>query len=173
MTTGGDAVASVTAWLDKWADAIASNDIPRGEALFAPEASGFGTVTLRTQGRADLIERQWRQVWPRTRGFEFDRETMAIHVSPDARLASVQALWRSFSNQGAGGEDIVSDGIVSEGIGGEETGAGPAEGGRERRGRATIVMTRAGASAPWSCVHTHFSMWPDMADLDILAKARL
>ncbi len=146
-TTDEKAVASVMAWLGEWEDAIASNDIPRGEALFAPEASGFGTVTLRTEGRADLIERQWREVWPRTREFAFERETMAVHVSPDARLASVQALWRSFSNDG---DDV----------------------GRERNGRATIVLTRGGGDAPWRCTHTHFSMWPNMADLDIAGKIK-
>lgn len=144
-TTQTAAASSVKSWLDEWAQAIRTNDIPRGEALFSPDASGFGTVTLMTDGLADLVERQWREVWPRTSGFQFEHDAMRIRISPDAMQACVQTVWRSFSNDGA---DV----------------------GRKRTGRATIILTRPAPDAQWRGVHTHFSMWPDMADMAIREK---
>lgn len=144
-TTQKTAAASIKSWLDEWADAIRTNDIARGEKLFADEASGFGTVTLMTEGLADLVARQWREVWPRTGGFQFEAETMRIRVSPDEMQACVQTIWHSFSNDGG---DV----------------------GRKRTGRATIVLTRTATDAAWRGVHTHFSMWPDMADMAIREK---
>ena len=144
-TAQANAASSVRSWLDEWAEAIRANDIARGEALFSPEASGFGTVTLMTDGLADLVARQWCEVWPRTSGFRFGHDAMRIRVSPDAMQACVQTLWHSFSKDGA---DV----------------------GRRRTGRATIVLTRPAPDAAWRGAHTHFSMWPDMADKAIREK---
>jgi ketosteroid isomerase-like protein len=137
---------SVKDWLSRWERAIQEQDFESGAELFHEQASGFGTVTERTTSRADLIERQWRMVWPRTRGFSFDPDSVVIQVSPDAAMALAHASWTS--------------------AGVDEKGAP-----RARSGRCTVVLTRTAADAPWRCVHTHFSMWPQCADALLLRSA--
>lgn len=142
MKSSEKAADEVRLWLSEWAEAIRTKDFAKGEALFLSTTSGFGTVTLRTDGLEDLVLRQWREVWTRTREFQFDENTMSILISLDETQACVHCLWRSLSDE-------------------------PTDSGRMRTGRATILLTRTAPTTPWRGVHTHFSMWPDMADLEI------
>ena len=124
-------------WLDHWARCIRERDFEQGLQLFDPEASGFGTITLRTKSLKELLEQQWKPVWSQTEGFTFDDDTLVIHTSADRAFACVHALWRSRRSDSAGAE---------------------------RLGRATILLARQKADESWKCRHTHFSMWPDTAD---------
>ncbi len=133
----------VIEWLKAWAKAIRDNDLASGRALFAEDASGFGTITLRTDGLDDLVEGQWSRVWANTTGFDFDWKGLSIRLSPDGLQAGVQTLWTSTGKEKTG-ED------------------------RDREGRATIILTRNSKEADWKCVHTHFSMWPNCADHELL-----
>lgn len=138
--------ADVRQWLSEWERAIRDRDFEAGKALFDVAASGFGTVTERTHSLGELVERQWREVWPRTRGFAFDPRDLEISVSRDGTMALAHSRW------------------TSEGL--------PAEGeARARSGRCTIVLARPGADRPWRCIHTHFSMWPQSRDEKLIESS--
>lgn len=132
-------------WLLAWQKAIASKDFDAGRKLFRDDAAGFGTVSLYTEGLDDLVESQWRPVWSRTAKFTFEKNKQHHRFSADKTQCIVTSLWRS--------------------EGGEE--GGPV---RLRRGRATILLEWHEPQSAWLCVHTHFSMWPGSADIDILSK---
>lgn len=89
------------------------------------------------RGLDDVERRQWRVVWPRTRGFRFRSEEGSIVVSADRRLAVVMTPWASIGLAGEGGATF------------------------ERSGRATILLQRDATDAPWLGIHTHFSLMPD------------
>ncbi len=134
---------SVKDWLIAWERAICARDFRAGRALFDEGASGFGTVTERTHSLDDLVNRQWSVVWPRTDGFAFDLRELEIRVSPDGLMALAHAPWTSRGMDAHGAP-------------------------RPRTGRCTVVLTRAADTAPWRCVHTHFSMWPQAADAALI-----
>jgi ketosteroid isomerase-like protein len=133
---------SVLAWLRRWEQLIRAQDFEAGEAMFRADAVGFGTVTDTTRSRAELLERQWRVVWPRTRDFSFVWEDVHVHVSREGSMAMTFAPWRSVGVLGT----------------------------RQRGGRCTIGLVRDDACAPWLCVHTHFSMWPQSGDASLLDR---
>jgi len=139
-------IDSVKQWLFAWERAIGARDFDAGRALFEHGASGFGTVTERTGTLQDLVERQWRVVWPRTHGFAFDRDAIDIRLSSDGGMAVAYARWTSAGTEANGSP-------------------------RARAGRCTVVLMRASAEAPWLCVHTHFSMWPQSGDPVLVAAA--
>lgn len=127
---------TINDWLAEWEQAIRDRDFAQGERLFDSDTCGFGTVTLRTAGLDDLIARQWREVWPRTADFRFERDTLVCSVAPDGLLAVLHGLW-------------TSKGRTDD---------------NPRRGRATLVLKRDSRDQDWRCIHTHFSMWPNAAD---------
>jgi ketosteroid isomerase-like protein len=129
----------VKRWLSDWERAIRERDFDAGRALFDEAASGFGTVTERTWSREELVDRQWRPVWSRTTGFAFDSGDLEVRISQDGTMATAHGRWSS-------------KGVDTEGTA------------RERLGRCTIVLARPGGDAPWRCIHTHFSMWPEGGD---------
>ena len=96
---------------------------------------GFGTATARVEGLDDLIERQWRRVWPETDGFRFDLSAFQYQVSRDGCLAAIMAPWSSTGYDRDGSTFV-------------------------RPGRATVVLTRASAGDPRKAVHTHLSLNP-------------
>ena len=132
---------SALAWLRQWEQLIRARDFEAAEAMFRADAFGFGTVTDTTRSRAELVERQWRVVWPRTRDFSFVWEDVHVQVSREGSMAMIFAPWRSV------GAPVL----------------------RERRGRCTIGLVRDDPRARWLCIHTHFSMWPQSADAPLLA----
>lgn len=92
---------------------------------------GFGTVAERVINLDELVESQWRQVWGRTMGFEFDLDNAVITIGGDVIVCC--SMWRS------------------EGI-------DKARGNYERRGRSTIALRVDGAELLG--IHTHFSILP-------------
>lgn len=128
--------SGVEAWLDAFAARVRARDFAGGRALFAREAHGFGTVA-RVVRSLDALEReQWSRVWPVTSGFRFERRGLRIEASPDGLLAVAMATWKACNRPS------------------------PARTVFDRRGRATVVLRRAGAAAPWIAEHTHFSFDP-------------
>lgn len=121
---------AVDAWLDAFAASVRSEDYQAGRALFAPDCSGFGTVTSGYRGLDDLVASQWSRVWGRTRDFAFDPDS---HRMYGAEQCTVAVTWRSL------GTDLPEP--------------------RVRQGRATLVL-RAGDDGALRCVHSHFSMLP-------------
>lgn len=124
-------LSAVLAWLEAFAAAVRDEDLVAGRALFAREASGFGTVTDTYDGLDDLVARQWSDVWPRTSGFAFRPES--VRVWGDSDHATVAVEWASVGTR--------TDGSTWE-----------------RSGRATFALQRA--EGPWRAQHSHVSMTP-------------
>jgi ketosteroid isomerase-like protein len=122
--------SEILAWLDRFAAAVRAVDLTAGRAMFAPEVIAFGTVGARLVGREDLVDRQWRQIWPITRGFRYDLER--VHCGASGELAWAAAPWTS---QG------LRDGVAFD-----------------RRGRASFVLRREGDA--WLAIHSHHSLDP-------------
>ena len=127
------AASEVLAWLDRFAAAVRAVDLSAGRALFAPEVVAFGTVGEMLVGREELVERQWLQIWPVTRGFRYDLNR--AHCGFSGELAWAAAPWAS---QG------LRDGVPFD-----------------RRGRASFVLRREGDL--WLAIHSHHSLAPPAA----------
>jgi ketosteroid isomerase-like protein len=118
------------AWLREFAKAVRDRDYAGARGMCRDNVTGFGTVSARYEGIDELERGQWRPVWDRTEGFEFDFDAATIWAD---EMLVVAAEWSSV------GIDV--DGSR-----------------RPRRGRATIVL--AGPDDELRAVHTHFSMSP-------------
>lgn len=134
-----DAVAiddrSVREWLAGWGAEVAAVDFDTAERRFADDVVGFGTKATVARGLERLRADQWSHVWPAIADFRFDDATADVWVSPDRLLAVIGAAWHSTGRTESGGSF-------------------------PRGGRATVVLTRDDAQAPWSGRHTHFSLEP-------------
>ncbi len=127
----------VGSWMKAFAACVRERAYERGRALFADDVSSFGTVARRARGLSVLEEGQWRQVWPRTEGFDFDEASMEVIESDDGSLIAVLAAWES-----RGKDD---DGRTFP-----------------RRGRATLLLAfRPDAPFGYEAVHSHFSFVPE------------
>lgn len=121
----------IETWLKTFAKAVRERDFTTGERLFDRDVVAFGTAGFRLNGLAQLVADQWKAIWPKTTGFDFDLAT--THVVQDGTLAIVVAEW---SSQGIDGEGRTFP----------------------RRGRSTLVL-RDGAEG-LKAVHSHYSMAP-------------
>lgn len=119
------------AWLRGFAQAVRARDYAGAREMCHDDITGFGTVSQRYEGIDDLDHGQWRRVWDRTEGFEFDLDTATIWA--DEAFVVATSEWSSIGLDGDGSR-------------------------RPRRGRATIVLARH--SNELQAVHTHFSMMP-------------
>ena len=119
------------AWLHGFAKAVRDRDFEGARGMCRDDVTGFGTVAARYEGIDELQHGQWRPVWERTEGFEFDLEAATIWV--DEMLVVATSEWSSIG--------IDDDGTR-----------------RPRQGRATVVL--AGPDDELRAVHTHFSMLP-------------
>jgi ketosteroid isomerase-like protein len=124
---------NVREWLERFAACVRDRDFDAARAMFDPEVCSFGTWTERMCGIDELVDRQWKNVWPRTCGFAFDLEEAFGHASENSAWAA--ATWSSRA--------INEDGTP----------------GFARRGRATFVFRRD-AGGELIAMHTHFSMDP-------------
>lgn len=124
-------------WLEAFADCVRARDYAGARKLFARDAHGFGTVVKAADTRAQLERSQWAKVWPVTSGFRFERAGAHILMSADQTQATVMVTWKA-CNQ-----------------------ASPAKLVFDRRGRATVVLTRTKPNDPWRAEHTHFSFNPE------------
>lgn len=125
--------ADLEGWLDAWESCIRSGDYARGRALFDPGVVAFGTRRSVATGLDDLVEHQWRQVWPRIVDFRFDRDSLWIECDGED-LAVLMVRWATRAQQASGSVF-------------------------HRPGRATIVLRRAPPEG-WRAIHTHFSLEP-------------
>jgi ketosteroid isomerase-like protein len=130
VTDAADDDASVRAWLRRWGECVAAVDFERARPLFDPSVTGFGTFAGAVVGLDRLESEQWRQVWPTSSGFVFAVEDAQVLVSDDRCQAVIVTTWASTRD------------------------------GRERPGRATVVLRRGEVTSPWLGVHTHFSLVP-------------
>jgi ketosteroid isomerase-like protein len=119
-------------WLKLWSSLVRESNYEASMPLFDDDFFGFGTVALRTMGKTELLENQWRHVWGRTTEFDFTYDSVVITTLQRAFL--VGALWTS---QGIDAKTLEKF---------------------NRAGRATIVLKCVGDTL--KCIHTHFSVNP-------------
>lgn len=130
-----DVVASVRGWMAGWGGEVASADMAAARHRFAPHVVAFGTFAGMVHGLDALEADQWRNIWPSITGFTFRLDELVVIASTDGRQAVAVVPWDS------AGRD--ADGVPYS-----------------RPGRATVVLQRESAEAPWLGVHTHFSLSP-------------
>jgi ketosteroid isomerase-like protein len=129
-----DAEREITDWLREFEAACRGRDFDTGRRMFAPDAVAFGTYATAVRGLENIEREQWRNVWPRIRGFRFE-ERPAIQTAGDA--AWIAAEWSS--------EATGPDGRPFR-----------------RPGRGTFVLARR--DGRWLCVHSHVSLLPSQSE---------
>ena len=117
-------------WLGQFEAACRGRDFDTGRRMFAQDAVAFGTWAMAVHGLDNIEREQWRNVWPRIRGFTFERDAV-VRVEGDT--AWIAAGWRS--------EATGPDGTPFT-----------------RPGRATFILARR--DGRWLCVHSHVSLQP-------------
>lgn len=117
-------------WLTAWQAAINACDYARGAELFAEDVIAFGTYSDAMHGRENLVERQWREMWPYIRDFRFSLNEASV-LDDGRSICVVICPWASLG--------LAPDGTTFP-----------------RAGRCTIALERTenGLRAR----HTHFSM---------------
>jgi ketosteroid isomerase-like protein len=129
--------ASVREWMAAWGGEVAAADLDAARARFADDVIAFGTRAEVARGLDELHAAQWSKVWPAIQDFAFDLDDLVVVASPDGCQAVAVCAWTSTGIDTAGRRF-------------------------PRPGRATVVLRRDHASAPWLGVHTHFSLVPDV-----------
>ena len=121
-------------WLREFEAACRARDFDTGRLMFAQDAVAFGTWAMAVHGLDNIEREQWRNVWPRIRGFTFEPEP---EVRADGDTAWIAAGWRS--------EATGPDGMSFT-----------------RPGRATFILARR--DNRWLCVHSHVSLQPTQSE---------
>ena len=129
-----DARSEALEWLTTFEAACRGQDFAAGRRLFAPDAVAFGTYATAVHGLDNIEREQWRQIWPRIRGFTLEPGA-TVGASGDA--AWIVAGWSS--------EATAPDGRPFR-----------------RPGRATFVLERR--AGRWLAVHSHVSLMPSQSD---------
>jgi len=129
-----DARSEALDWLSTFEAACRGRDFEAGRRLFAPDAVAFGTYATAVHGLDNIEREQWRQIWPRIRGFRFESEPAVAGAGDSAWIA---ATWASEAT-GPGGQPFT------------------------RRGRATFNLARR--DGRWLAVHSHVSLLPSQSD---------
>lgn len=120
-------------WVDEFGGHVHRCEFEHAARQFDDGIVSFSSRRDVVVGLTELVEDQWRHVWPSISGFRFESEAMRTFVSPERRQAIVAVTWTS--------------------TGYHEDGAA-----FDRPGRATIVLARETVAAPWRGIHTHFSL---------------
>lgn|SRR5574342_273496 len=127
-------VENALTWLREFETACRGRNFEAGRRLFATDAVAFGTWATAVHGLDNIEREQWRNVWPRIRGFAFE---------PDPEVRAVgDTAW------------------IAAGWGSEAT--GPDGRGFSRPGRATFILSRR--DGRWLCVHSHVSLQPTQSE---------
>jgi ketosteroid isomerase-like protein len=124
----------IAQWLTEFAAACRGRDFATGRRMFADDAVAFGTWATAVSGLDNIEREQWRNVWPRTRGFRFDEDPITRNEGDSAWAA---AAWSSEAT-GPDGRPFT------------------------RSGRATFVLARR--DGHWVCVHSHVSLLPTQSE---------
>jgi ketosteroid isomerase-like protein len=129
-----DGEREVLDWLREFETACQGRDFAAGRRMFAADAVAFGTWATAVSGLDNIEREQWRQIWPRIRGFRFQERPIA-RVSGDS--AWLAAIWSSEAT-GPDGRPFT------------------------RSGRATFILSRQGGR--WIAVHSHVSLLPTQSE---------
>ena len=121
-------------WLEVFQAAVRGRDFAGGRTLFADDAVAFGTWARAVAGLDNIEREQWKNVWPRIRGFHFEEDTC---VRTSGEHAWIAGSW-STEVTGPDGRQV------------------------QRPGRGTFVLERRGGR--WLAVHSHFSLLPSQSE---------
>lgn len=132
IATDGDPIAPLRDWLREWQARVRAGDFAGGRALCAPELLAFGTRAEIVEGVDQVMERQWRHVWPRIRDFSVRLDEARGEVDGDRGWVAAQ--WDSLG--------VRTDGTTFP-----------------RAGRLTVLFERR--DGRWVATHTHFSLTPE------------
>lgn len=124
---------SVREWMAAWGREVAAVRLDAARARFDDGVVAFGTHADVVSGLDSLYDEQWSRIWPAIGEFRFRLDDLVVLASPDGCQAVAVVGWDST------GFEI--DGTPFD-----------------RPGRATVVLRRDDADAPWIGVHTHFSL---------------
>ncbi len=125
--------ALVKAWFDMWGEFVANVDFESARPMFQEECISFGTWMDTVEGLDNLIEKQWKTIWPTIESFRFLTDTLRVQISPDRLFAIAIIVW-------------------------ESTGFCQNHKPYHRPGRATVSLNRLSLNSPWKGVHTHMSL---------------
>ena len=89
-----DARSEALDWLSTFEAACRGRDFEAGRRLFAPDAVAFGTYATAVHGLDNIEREQWRQIWPRIRGFRF--ELTKVHGKPTAGILKDVVVVKGF-----------------------------------------------------------------------------
>lgn len=135
---------AVRRWFAQLADCVRAVDYEAAFPLFAEELVAFGTYDNFVIGREQVMEAQWKNVWPTIRDFRWRLEEVTAIVSPDRLAAAGLAV---FESEGFRRDSSRFD----------------------RRGRATVVLTRTEIGVDWVAKHTHMSLFRGTPDQSFAA----
>ncbi|MBZ0166638.1 MAG: nuclear transport factor 2 family protein [Candidatus Omnitrophica bacterium] len=122
-------------WLTKFALYVREQDFAGGREMFYEDVVCFGSRAEILCGLDDLIERQWKAIWPNITAFNFLTDKFHCEFSADGKSACVIVPW-------------ISTGYHEDGT------AFP------RPGRVTILLIRDAGNNTWLAKHTHYSLYP-------------
>lgn len=131
-------------WLTGFASCVQRQAFDEGRAYFHPQAYCFGSYASWCEGLDDLVEHQWRKIWPNITEFEFDFKRLRYTASRDGQWLCAMVPWNS-------------------------VGYRPDHTPFSRNGRLTVVLTWTPRNS-WQALHTHYSLNPGTAQTTVNNK---
>ena len=122
-------------WLKIFEDCVQRLDYAQARSLFLPDCYCFGSQARKIVSLDDLVEDQWKQVWPNIKNFGFNYALLDCRISEAKDMASAICPWHS-------------------------VGFHPDGRSFERGGRATIILGKDAPGGRWRAYHTHYSLNP-------------
>lgn len=87
--------ASISTWLDEFADCVRQRDTERARPMFSPSCFSYGTRVAEADGLDALVEHQWAPIWETTSGFTFEPDSVHVMSAEDGSVQVVAARWSS------------------------------------------------------------------------------
>ncbi len=129
---GSDEVRS---WLQDFERCVNALDFEGGRTMFREDCVCFGSKAELLVGLDDLVERQWKAIWPNISGFRFLTEGLNCEFSVTGHTVCVIVQW-------------TSTGYHRDGVS------------YDRSGRATLLLSRCDERSVWLARHSHYSLNP-------------
>ena len=87
--------SEIRSWLKGFAGCVRQRDFNRGKTYFQSDVYGFGSYAAACKGIDQLVNRQWKNIWPNITGFAFESRQLHYKASADKRWVCVMVPWRS------------------------------------------------------------------------------
>jgi ketosteroid isomerase-like protein len=120
-------------WLLRFSAAVREQEYAKGRELFALDVIAYGTFSVALEGLESLEANQWRHIWPATRNFSFDLDS--VKCKGNSEFIWIGATWHS---QGCCASGDWFD----------------------RHGRASFVLEQR--DGKWVAIHSHHSISPTL-----------